>query len=81
MGNAQKRPSARFWLCLFLAELFVDALRAELAGAHGEDDGGSARDGVAAGVDACVGGEALLVDDDAALAVDLKARGGVLDET
>ena len=43
-------------------------------------DGGRAGHGVAAGVHRLTGGEALLVDDDAALPVDLQALGGGLDE-
>jgi hypothetical protein len=38
------------------------------AGAHGQDDGGRAGDGVAAGIDALAGGQAVFIDDDAALA-------------
>ncbi len=48
-----------------------------LAGAHGEDDGGRAGDGVAAREDALAGGlQRVLVHDEAALAVALEARGG-----
>ena len=64
---------------LFVQEL-IDGLGAQLAGAHGQDDGGGAGNGIAAGIDRLTGGQAILVDDDAALLVDLETLGGALDQ-
>ena len=65
---------------LLVAQVLVDGLGAQLACAHGQDHGGRTGNGVAAGVHALAGGEAVLVDDDAALLVDLQALGGGLDQ-
>ena len=65
-----------FLLMYLLAQGLVDGLGSLLTGAHGQNDGGSTGDGVAAGIHAGTGGEAILVDDDAALLIDLQALGG-----
>ena len=68
-------------LSLFLlAQLLVNGLGGGLAGAHSQNDGSSAGDGIAAGVNVLTGGQAILVDHDAALLVDLQALGGGLDQ-
>ena len=58
----------------------VDGGSALLACAHGQDDGGSAGNGIAAGEDALTGGHLVLVDDQTARAVGLQAGSGGADQ-
>ena len=51
-----------------------------LAGAHCQNNGGSAGNGITAGEDALAGGHLILVDDQAALAVGLQTRSGGPDQ-
>ena len=58
----------------------MDGLCGKFAGTHRGDDGCSTGDCVAACVDAFLGGGAVIVDDDTAVAVDIKTGCGVLDQ-
>ena len=65
---------------LLALDIVVNGDGARLAGAHGQDDGGRAGDGVAAGEDALAGRHAALVGLNAALAGEGETAGGVADE-
>ena len=58
----------------------MDGSGGHLAGAHGQDDGGSAGNGIAAGEHALAGGHFFLVDDEAALPVGLQTGSGGADQ-
>ena len=63
-----------------LAQVGIDGCGTLLTGTHGQDDGGSAGNGIAAGEDALPGGHLVLIDDEAALLVGLQAGGGGADQ-
>ena len=65
---------------LLALQASVDGGCALLACAHGQDDGGSTGDGIAAGEDALARGHLVLIDDEAALLVGLQAGGGGADQ-
>ena len=66
--------------CLFLLQILVDGSGGLLAGAHSQNDGCSAGNGVAACEDALTGGHLILVDDQAALPVGLQTGSGGTDQ-
>ena len=74
MKLVQKRTVLVF---LLIHQEFVDGGSGTLAGAHRGDDGGSACDGIAAGVDSIARGFArILFYDKTAAAIDQKPLGG-----